>query len=194
MAMQKILLIRTGTTEYESQGRIQGTLDVPLSEDGRQEVEQLTENLRQHPVEMLYYAPCRATQQSAEIISEKLGLKSRKLDALQNLDHGLWQGMLIEEVKTKQPKVYKQWQENPESVCPPNGETLQQARERLQQALAKLVKKHKEGTVALLVPEPLMSLLHCMLLQETVGSLWRSNSEKSPPWEVIDMPAEVVSP
>ena len=37
-SMLTILLIRSGQTEYDSQGRIQGTLDVPLSEEGRREV------------------------------------------------------------------------------------------------------------------------------------------------------------
>ena len=191
--MLKILLIRTGDTEYKCQGRIQGTLDVPLSEDGRQHIERLIESLREQTIDALYYAPCRATQQSAEILAERLNIKSKKIDSLHNLDHGLWQGMLIEEVKVKQPKVYKQWQENPESVCPPNGETLQQARERLQPALVKLAKKHKEGTVAILVPEPLMSLLHCMLLHESISGLWQVHCENSPPWELIELPAEVVS-
>jgi broad specificity phosphatase PhoE len=192
--MLKILLIRTGTTEYECQGRIQGTLDVPLSEEGQQQIEALVEPLREQAIEMLYYAPCRATQQSAEILSEKLGFKTKKLDSLHNLDHGLWQGMLLEDVKLKQPKVYRQWQEHPETVCPPNGETLKQARERLLQSLSKLAKKHKEGTVGILVPEPLASLLHCLLLHEAVGGLWRVNGDKGLPWELIDMPAEVLSP
>jgi len=191
--MLKILLIRTGNTEYECQGRIQGTLDVPLSEDGRQQIEHLVESLRDQPIDVLYFAPCRASQQCTEILTEQLDMKSKKVDALHNLDHGLWQGMLLEDVKVKQPKVYRQWQEHPETVCPPNGETLGQARERMQQALAKLAKKHKEGTMAILVPEPLRSLLHCMLLHETVGGLWRVDSEESPPWELIEMPAEVVS-
>ena len=42
------------------------------------------------------------------------------------MNHGLWQGMIIDEVKRKQPKVYKQWQEHPENVCPPEGEMLAQ--------------------------------------------------------------------
>jgi broad specificity phosphatase PhoE len=191
--MLKILLIRTGSTEYECQGRIQGTLDIPLSEDGQRQIETLVETLRDHPIDMLYYAPCRATQQSAEILTEKLDLKAKKIDTLHNLDHGLWQGMLLEDVKVKQPKVYRQWLEHPETVCPPNGETLKQARERLQQSLAKLAKKHKEGTVGVLVPEPLASLVHCLLLQEAVGGLWRVNGDKGPPWELIDMPAAVLS-
>jgi len=189
--MLKILLIRTGSTEYECQGRIQGTLDVPLSEDGRQEAEQLVESLRDQSIDLLCHAPCRATQQTAELLVEQLGLKAKKIDNLHNLDHGLWQGMLIDDVKVKQPKVYRQWQEQPETVCPPDGETLQQARERLQQTLAKLVKKHKEGTVAILVPEPLTSLLRCMLTHETIGGLWRAESLNGSPWELIEVPPEV---
>lgn len=191
--MLKILLIRTGSTEYECQGRIQGTLDVPLSEGGHQQVAELVESLRDQPIEMLYYAPCRATQQSADILTDKLDIKAKKLDTLHNLDLGLWQGMLMDDVKTKQPKVYRQWQEHPETVCPPDGETLKEARERLQQSLTKMAKKHKEGTVGILVPEPLASLLHCLLMHETVGGLWRVNGDKGPPWELIDLPAEVLT-
>ena len=191
--MLKILLIRAGNTEYECQGRIQGTLDVPLSEDGRKHVEELAESLKDQSIGTLYYGPCRASQQSAEIINEKLDIKTKKIDSFHNLDHGLWQGMLIDEVKTKQPKVYKQWQEHPESVCPPNGETVQQVRERVQSALAKLAKKHKEEAVGVLVPEPLYSVLHSMLLQESVSDLWGTAEDNGPDWELLEMPAEVVA-
>ena len=191
--MLKIVLIRTGYTEYECQGRIQGTLDVPLSEDGRKQVEAITESIRDQSIVALYCGPCRASQQSAEIINEKLGIKTKKIDSFQNLDHGLWQGMLIEEVKTKQPKVYKQWQEHPESVCPPNGETVQQVRERVQSALAKLAKKHRDGAVGVLVPDPLYSVLHSMLLQESVSDLWGTVNGSGPAWELLEMPTEVVS-
>ena len=192
--MLKILLIRTGNTEYVGQGRIQGTLDVPLSEDGRKQVEELAESLSDQSIEALYYAPCRASQQSAEIINQQLDTKARKIESLHNLDHGLWQGMLIDDVKTKQPKVFRQWQDHPDSVCPPNGETVQQVRERMQTALAKLAKKHKEGTIGILVPEPLMTVLHSMLAQESVTDLWGLDDRDGPGWELLEMPEEVVAP
>ena len=70
--------------------------------------------------------PARASRPSKRPrrIGATLDLKVKTLDKLQNLDHGLWQGMLVSDVKTKQPKVYRQWQEQPETVCPPQGETL----------------------------------------------------------------------
>ena len=49
--MFQILLIRPGATEYDQQGRIQGTLDIPLCEDGRRQVEAMIEELRAQPID-----------------------------------------------------------------------------------------------------------------------------------------------
>lgn len=185
--MLKLLLIRTGATEYESQGRVQGTLDIPLSEDGRRQIEQVAEALREVDIDICYAGPCRATQQSAEILAKALKLKTKTIDDLRNLDHGLWQGMLISDVKSKQPKVYRQWQEHPETVRPPDGESLQVVRERLQRALGKITKKRKSGIAAMVVPEPVTSLLRNALRDDPLGNLWNTTDEHGPAWELIEV-------
>ncbi len=190
--MLKLLLIRTGTTEYEAQGRVQGTLDIPLSEDGRQQVEQAAHEMSDLKIDACFVGPCRATQQSAEILADELKLKPKTMDDLRNLDHGLWQGMLISDVKSKQPKVYRQWQEHPETVCPPEGESLQVVRERLQRAMTKITKKQKAGTVAVVVASPIASVLRSGLRDDALGNLWESHGEQDPAWELIDVsPAAV---
>lgn len=196
--MLKLLIIRTGATEYEAQGRVQGTLDIPLSEDGRQQIEQVAEALRSEllqkgEINACYAAPCLATQQSAEILATQLKLKPKTIDDLRNLDHGLWQGMLINDIKVKQPKVYRQWQEHPETVCPPEGESLQVVRERLHGVLAKIAKKQKSGTTAIIVAEPVVSLLKNMLRDDTVGNLWETEGGEEAAWELIEVPVAVVS-
>ena len=119
-------------------------------------------------------------------------MKVKTLDNLQNLDHGLWQGMLVKDVKTKQPKVYRQWQEQPATVCPPQGESVGDAEERLQSAVAKLVKKYKsEGLVAVVLPEPLASLLRHVLRHDELGDLWTCRNGNTP-WEIIEFVPEVV--
>jgi broad specificity phosphatase PhoE len=189
--MFQILLIRPGTTEYGQQGRVQGTLDIPLCEDGRQEVEAMVDQLRRQPITAVYSSPCQSAQQTAEALATKLDLKVKAIDKLENLDHGLWQGMLVSDVKAKQPKVYRQWQEQPETVCPPQGETLCDAKERVQGAIAKLMKKHKaEGLLALVVPEPLASVVRKVLRQDDWGDLWHC-SEAAAKWELIDVPQTV---
>ncbi|NIP84717.1 MAG: histidine phosphatase family protein, partial [Planctomycetales bacterium] len=130
--MLKIILIHSGATEYDQQGRILGTLDVPLSEEGQRQVEVASDQLGAYSLEMLYTAPSESARQTAEKISRHLGIKCKASDLLRNVDHGLWQGMLLEDVRRKQPKVYRQWREQPESVCPPEGEMLETARQRVE--------------------------------------------------------------
>jgi probable phosphoglycerate mutase len=185
--MVRVLLIRPGATEYDQQGRVQGTLDVPLCEDGRQEVEKMVDEVREQPVSAIYASPGQSAAQTAEALAAAFKLKTKTVDKLQNLDHGLWQGMLVEEVKTKQPRVYRQWQEQPETVCPPQGETLGAARQRVQAALAKLFKKHKSDVlVAIVSPEPLASVIRHVLGDGEWGDLWHCGN--SARWQMIEAP------
>ena len=183
--MSQIVLILPGATDYELQGRIHGDLNMPLCPEGCAEVDRLGNELQNLGIGVLYTSDCQWAVQSAECLGKLLGVKVKKLDHLENLDHGLWQGMLIEEVKQKQPTVYRQWQEQPESVCPPQGETIDHARERVATALTKLLKKHKDGVIGLIVPEPLASVVREYLGQEALGDLWQANCEHGR-WMVIE--------
>lgn len=172
--MVQIALVRPGTTDYDLQGRIQGRLDIPLNKQGEEQIAQAIECLKGRSLVALYSSMCRAAQETAELIGRGLKLKPKALERLQNLDHGLWQGMCIEEVKRKQPKVYKQWQEHPENICPPNGEMLSAVVERTNAALDKLLRKHRFGTIGLVAPEPLASIIRSRLQGTDIGDLWKA--------------------
>lgn len=186
--MSQVVLILPGATEYELQGRIHGDLDIPLCEEGKAEVERISREVQDLGLEVIYSSCCSSARQTAEAIGKALSLKVKKLDNLENLDHGLWQGLLIDEVRQKQPKVYRQWQEQPESVCPPEGETIDSARRRVEGALAKVLKKHKGGVVGLVVPEPLASVVREYLGQGELGDLWQANCEHGR-WGLITVDA-----
>lgn len=184
--MLQFILIRPGATEYDQQRRIQGRLDVPLSDQGAIEVARIIDELRDRHLELLYAPTSEPALQTAQAIAQALNLKLKKLDRMQNLDQGLWQGVLIEDVRVKQPRVYRQWQEHPETVCPPDGEMLSQAEERVRTAMAKLLKRHKEGTIGLVLPEPLASLVRHHLSQAELGDLWKALEEHGH-WEILEV-------
>ena len=186
--MSQLVLILPGATDYELQGRIHGDLDLPLCPEGQAEVERVGRELQNLGIEVLYTSTCEWAKQSADALGKLLGVKVKKLDNLQNLDHGLWQGMLIEEVRQKQPTVYRQWQEQPETLCPPEGETIDHARDRVAGALTKVLKKHKDGVIGLVVPEPLASVVREFLGQEELGDLWQANCEHGC-WSLIELVA-----
>jgi probable phosphoglycerate mutase len=190
--MLRIVLIQPGATDFDEQGRIKGTLDIPLSENGTCQVARTVGELAGLNIEHIYAAPGQSTQQTAAALADSRGVKVKHLRNLKNLDHGLWHGKLIAEVKQTQPKVYRQWQEHPETVCPPGGETLESARKRVRDVLARLLKKHKSGVVALVVAEPLASLVRSYLEDTTdVGDLWKAECDCGG-WELIEIQQEKV--
>lgn len=181
--MPQILLIRPGSTEYDREGRIQGTLDIPLNEEGRQEVLQVVQQLKGLSIEALYATPSQAAQETGQTIADALHLKVKKLGRMHNLNQGLWQGMLVDDVKTRHPKVSRQWQEQPEKICPPGGEMVAEAQERVRAVLARLLKKHKNGVIGLVVPEPLASVVCHVLRRDALGNLWKAPDGER--WEII---------
>lgn len=191
--MVRIVLIRPAATDYDEQGRIVGTLDIPLSEQGQRDVERIIEEIRPLGISVIYTGPCQSACQTAEAMADALDVKLKKIDNLRNIDHGLWQGMLIEDVKRKQPKVYRQWQEQPGIICPPEGEMLSEAQERVQAALTKILKKTKEGTVAFVIPDPLAGVVQGELLQREVVNFWKTRSACGK-WEIINGESQDVAP
>jgi broad specificity phosphatase PhoE len=189
--MTQIVLIRPGATDYDEQGRILGTLDIPLSEQGTRDAERIVGEVRPLQITAIYCGPGQSACQTATLLADALDVKIKKVDNLRNIDHGLWQGMLIEDVKRKQPKVYRQWQEQPGIICPPEGEMLSAAKDRVQAALAKILKKHKEGAIALVIPEPLAGVVQGQLYQREIGEFWRTSSECGK-WEVIHGESQTV--
>lgn len=189
--MLRIVLVRAGETDLDEQGRIKGTLDVPLNERGAQEIRSEVPELAGLGIDTLYASPCQAAQESAQVIGQELRLRVRTVDRLENVDHGLWHGMLVEEVRQRQPKVYRQWQEHPETMCPPCGEPLVEAQQRVADALERIVRKHRNGTVAIVVPEPLCALAKAWLEHSEIGDLWKAECECGG-WHLIAVGADVL--
>lgn len=191
--MTQFILLRSCATDFDHEGRIKGTLDLPLSQDGVEQAIAIAPELANFKIDAIYYSPCQSAEQTAELLSGVLGSKGKLAKNMHNLNQGLWQGKLIEELKEKQKKAYRQWQEQPESVCPPEGETVGEAQSRIKSTLDKLVKKHKKQVVLLIVPEPLHSLARCYLENSGLGDLWETICD-SGSWTVIDTERPTLTP
>ena len=180
----RIILVRAGSTELDDQGRISGCLDMPLSETGIKEATEIAVELDSLEIDMIYSAKCLAAQQTAKQLSGNGAIKVRVQEPWANLDHGLWHGKSIEELKETQPKLFRQWNENPESICPPGGETIEAVRNRISASLNKLRRKWKTGTVAIVAPEPLFSILRSQIESSELRDLFEDKSE-SDRWESL---------
>jgi phosphoserine phosphatase len=159
--MPDVVLIRPGCTDFDEQHRIQGSLDLPLSRRGQEQVELVVGQLRGVRLDVVYSAPCESARSTAIAICNECGAAFKELAEFCNLNHGLWQGLQLDDVRRKYPKVFKQWQESPETVCLPEGETLAEAVERIERGLRKCLKRKRN--VGIVASEPLATLIGCVL-------------------------------
>jgi broad specificity phosphatase PhoE len=181
--MAKILLIRPGCTDFDEQHRIQGTLDLPLSPRGEEQVARILQDLASSPIDVIYTSPCEPARSTAAALGAERGLTVKEIVTLYNLNHGLWQGLKVDEVRRKHPKVFKQWQESPEAICPPGGETLTEAVERVRKALEKPLKK--KGNLAIVAADPLASIICAVVRGTTLDAIPAACEGSCGCWEIL---------
>jgi probable phosphoglycerate mutase len=186
--MLRIVIVRPGCTDFDQQGRMKGTLDIPLSDDGSKQVSALAERLREFAFDAIYHAPCSSARETALKISHARPLTPRLVEELRNIDHGLWHGKRIDEVKQTQPRVYRQGQEHGDTICPPGGEPIACGRERAQAWLKKIIKKNPHGILCCVVPEPLASVLASEIEHREFEDLWEAELDDAQ-WQLFELEA-----
>lgn len=160
--MTQVVLIRPGATPYDEQNRVQGVLDLPLSDRGKAEVLALAGRLAAESdldPTALYCGPGESVARTAEAVARALGVRPKRIEELRNIDQGLWQGLQIDEIKRRNLKVFRQWQDDPLTVCPPQGEPVDEALERVEAVLKPLIRRHRDETIILVVCEPLAQII-----------------------------------
>ncbi len=180
-----LVVIRSASTDYELQGRVRGSLDIPPSAEGLSGVEAIANRLAAAAPEAIYSAPTACALETARIIGSRFGVVPKKLDRLANIDLGLWQGKLVDEIRRLQPTVHRQWQDDPWGIAPPEGEFLEEALERVEEALDRIAKRHPRGRVAVVVPFPLDSLIRWLVAREPLDDLWECDPEREP---MVELP------
>ncbi len=150
-----LYLIRHGATEGSETKRYKGSIDVPMSEKGIEQMEQLAEYLNRSYksyttysglLNAVYCSPLSRALKSAEIIAEPHGLKPVVIEGLRERSFGIWEGMTFTEIKEKYPQEFEAWAGNPLRYSPVDGESTVEVRERAVSALNKIIDNHK-GTV-----------------------------------------------
>ncbi len=164
MNCRQLVLVRPGRTQFDLERRVHGSLDLPLCQEGLQDVQHIIAKLDQMEIGQILSCDVDPARTTAEMIGEALGVPVKICDGLTNLNQGLWEGMGVEELEQKYPTTIHAWEDQPESVCPPQGETLHKCRERLEKTLKKHLKS--KACMAIVACEPTASLIKRIILDD----------------------------
>ncbi len=99
----RLHLIRHGQSISNAEGRVQGHLDVPLSDQGIREAELLADRLVSLPIAALYTSPLKRAHRTAQTVAERLDIKLQARDFLMERDVGELSGLTGDEIGEKFP-------------------------------------------------------------------------------------------
>jgi len=196
-----LYLIRHGETEGGEIRRYKGTIDVPLSEKGVRQMEQvskyiveLAQNIstfnsskqKSNPpcpplrkggkgglMSAVYCSDLSRAIRSAEIVAEPHSLKPIIVSSLRERNFGLWEGMSFDEIREKYPLEFDAWADNPLKFSPMEGESTLAMRDRVIQAMNEIIEKHNKENIAIVAHGGVNRIILCHILGIPLENIFR---------------------
>ncbi|MEM7754382.1 MAG: histidine phosphatase family protein [Planctomycetota bacterium] len=169
----RVILIRSGSTEWDVRGRVSGSADHPMCEQGAADLASAIRELELTDVAAVLHGPDEASTSTGNRVASLSRAKARSKDGLGEVSMGLWEGLLPGDLEDRYPTVYGKWLEDPAAVSVPEGEPLVEADARLRAAFLKSVEKvANDGTVVVVLRPIAWALMRCRLLGRPLSALW----------------------
>ncbi len=170
--MVKLYIVRHAESEWNPIGRYQGLLDPELSQRGRRQAQLLAEEFSKISVDVIYSSPLKRTMETAKAVAQGVGLEVLPERRIIEIDHGVWSGMLVEEVMQKFPEDFETWIKRPHEISFPKGESLLDVYRRVKDFLEELKEKHWGETVMVVSHTVPIRAMYCALLNVDLSNFW----------------------
>lgn len=134
MSLQ-VVLIRHGETDYNAEKRLQGNMQIPLNDLGRQQAHALAAYLVAWPIARLYASDLSRAWETACIVGGALGVKPQPDERWREINAGRFEGNTWAEIEQQFPDEIAQYRQLGEDFQMPDGESWNQVGARAYAAL-----------------------------------------------------------
>lgn len=123
-----LYMVRHGETVWNREGRFQGQQDAPLSDDGRRQAELLSRRLfslaGEKGFDAVWSSDLDRARLTAQALAAPYGLPVRTHAGLREMNFGAWEGLTIEEIRTRFPEDLAAYQRDGARMAPTGGESF----------------------------------------------------------------------
>lgn len=158
----KLYVARHGETDWNSEHRMQGWIDIPLNAVGLEQAETLAGRLTEAGIrpDRIYASPLTRAGQTAAPMAERAGLPVILLDGLKEIGFGEWEGLIYnDEIAARDPDIYAAWRADRYHNAAPGGENCQTVIGRLVPAMKRIL-DDGDGTVLVVMHGAVLKTLY----------------------------------
>jgi broad specificity phosphatase PhoE len=172
--------VRHGETDWNADGRCQGTSDVPLNARGIEQIASLTRRLAGVPVHAAYASPLGRARHAADLLLAGRGMSGEVVPELTELSYGELTGTTPGQWSAE---LRQRWAREPWDVRFDGGESLADVHSRAAPAWDRIVGEHAGETVLVVAHGHLNRVL---LLHATAG-------DRSSFWDIQQLNGDAVT-
>jgi broad specificity phosphatase PhoE len=146
--------------------------DEPISHQGQEEALKLCSYLCDKQISAIYVSGYQRTAQTIEPVAKQSGITPIIDERLNEIDNGCMEGLRDEEIQQKYPEVWRGFRERSADFRFPQGETGEEACQRIANFLEEKRQIHSAENILLVSHEGLIRLLVCHIMNLPVYQRW----------------------
>ena len=180
--MTTLVLLRHGETDWNLHHRYQGITDIPLNSTGEEQASQANEYMKAFHFDAVYCSDLDRAKTTARLaLKNVFPFEEIQFDRrLRERNFGTYEGGPYDKVDL--PAEYRIAMEaDPENFKFPEGESLNDVKNRLEPFYREILKKHPEETVLLVAHGSLLSMLLFLIDDEPVCDKTRRHLKNAEP-------------
>ena len=134
----KIYITRHGRTIWNEEGKLQGSLDSPLTQEGIQMAKDLSKRILPYNIELIVTSDLKRAKDTSDYIRGNMDIPIWYFEELREMSYGVWDGMKMEEVYEKYANEFEKFKKDPYNYNNGSGETYHQLIDRVKMSLEKI--------------------------------------------------------
>ena len=134
----KIYITRHGRTIWNEEGKLQGSLDSPLTQEGIQMAKDLSKRILPYNIELIVTSDLKRAKDTSSYIRGNMDIPIWHFEELREMSYGVWDGMKMEEVYEKYGDEFEKFKKDPHNYNNGSGETYYQLVDRVKASLEKI--------------------------------------------------------
>ena len=142
-----LILIRHGETLWNTQLRMQGSLDSDLTPKGELQIKALGEWMKEVPFDYLYCSDTPRAHKTAEALSKYTGHTLNFDKRLREKNLGIFEGLTSEEAREQYPEAFKLFKTAGGNYVIDQGESTQQLLDRALEVIEEIRIRHPQKVV-----------------------------------------------
>lgn len=189
--MTTLYITRHGETIWNTEGRMQGWNDSPLTDLGITQAEWLKERIKDVKIDAIYSSPSNRAFNTAKIVRGNRDIEIVKHEGLREIGLGQWEGLNQAEIKADNEEQHYNFWNAPHLYIPvAKGESFQDLVDRVTPVIKEIVGNHENENVLIVTHTVTLKAIMTVLNNQPIADIWQPPFIKQTSLTVIEFDKE----